>query len=197
MNASHDRNAIDSRARNRSRALLLLIVAMFMAPFVTALVLYYIDWQPTHTKNYGELLKPPRDLRGLDLRRTDGSAFVWNHEDHTWRVLVAPPVDCREHCTRLVDTLRRIWIGVGHDADRVQVLWIGEAPPQAERFRALLSLRASSALQSRLPDQARMDAVTAASIPVYVIDPSGYLILRYAPGFEPAGLRKDLVQLLK
>ena len=192
MNTNNKNNDVDPRQRNRSRAVLLLIVAMFMAPFAAALVLYYSGWQPTHTKNYGELLKPPRDLRGLDLRRTDGSAFVWNHEDHTWRVLVAPPIDCGDHCARLADTLRRIWIGLGKDSDRVQVLWIGAAPPQSENFRALLPLRATLALQARLPDQASISAV-----PVYIVDPSGYLILRYASGFDPGGLRKDLAQLLK
>lgn len=197
MAANPGRTHIDIRSRNRSRAVLLLIAAMFVAPFALALVLYYADWQPTHTKNHGELIKPPRDLRGLDLRRANGTPFAWNHADHTWRVLVVPPEHCGETCVRLADTLRRIWIGVGHDADRVQVLWIGEAPPQAESFRALLPLQASPALQSRLPEQARIDASAAVSVPVYVIDPSGYLILRYAPGFEPAGLRKDLVQLLK
>lgn len=37
----------------------------------------------------------------------------------------------------------------------------------------------------------------AAGVPVYVIDPNGFVILRYAPGFDPAGLRADLVKLLK
>jgi hypothetical protein len=36
-----------------------------------------------------------------------------------------------------------------------------------------------------------------AGTPVYVIDPNGFVILRYAPGFEPGGLREDLVKLLK
>jgi cytochrome oxidase Cu insertion factor (SCO1/SenC/PrrC family) len=182
---------IDIRSRNRSRAMLLLIVAIFMAPFVAALVLYYSDWKPTHTKNYGELLKSPRDLRDLDLRRADGSAFAWHHEDHTWRVLVVPAEHCGDGCTRLADALRRDWIGLGKDADRVQVLWVGDVPA-TEHFAALVPLRPTPALQERLPDRAG-----ASAIPVYVVDPSGYLILRYPPGFDPVGLRKDLAQLLK
>ncbi|MCW0416325.1 hypothetical protein NB689_002079 [Xanthomonas sacchari] len=37
----------------------------------------------------------------------------------------------------------------------------------------------------------------AAGVPVYVIDPNGFVVLRYAPGFDPAGLRADLAKLLK
>ena len=36
-----------------------------------------------------------------------------------------------------------------------------------------------------------------AGTPVYVIDPNGFVIMRYAPGFDMAGLRKDLATLLK
>ena len=32
---------------------------------------------------------------------------------------------------------------------------------------------------------------------MYVIDPNGFVILRYPPGFDPAGLRADLARLLK
>ncbi len=34
-------------------------------------------------------------------------------------------------------------------------------------------------------------------VPVYVIDPNGFLILRYPPGSDPGGLRADLAKLLK
>ena len=38
---------------------------------------------------------------------------------------------------------------------------------------------------------------TTGGVPVYVIDPNGFVILRYAPGFDPAGLRTDVAKLLK
>lgn len=176
-------------ARTRSRLVLLLIAAMFIAPFGAALYLYYTGWQPPHTKNFGEMLHPARDLRDVRFTRADGSRFEWRHEDHTWRVLVAPPADCGTACEELADKLRRIWVGLGNHASSVQVMWIGPAPH--EGFRSLLQLRADPSFAARLPDTARVDA-----IPVYVVDPSGYLILRYAPGFNPRDLRRDLTQLV-
>jgi hypothetical protein len=120
-------------SRTRSRWILLLITALFTAPFAIALYLYYTDWQPARTKNYGELLHPVRDLRDVRFTRADGSRFEWHHEDHVWRVLVAPPADCGTACDKLADGLRRIWVGLGKDADRVQVLWIGASPGQGCR----------------------------------------------------------------
>ena len=46
----------------------------------------------------------------------------------------------------------------------------------------------------------RADAVTHAGgrgVPVYVIDPNGFVILRYAAGSDPGDLRSDLAKLLK
>lgn len=38
---------------------------------------------------------------------------------------------------------------------------------------------------------------TMSVVPVYVIDPNGFLILRYPPGADPGGLRADLAKLLR
>jgi hypothetical protein len=48
------------------------------------------------------------------------------------------------------------------------------------------------ALRARLP---QVD--DAAGTPVYVIDPHGFVILRYAPGFDPGHLRTDVAKLIK
>ena len=53
-------------------------------------------------------------------------------------------------------------------------------------------MQANAALDAALPEKASADA-----LPVYLIDPSGFLALHYRAGFDPAGLKKDLGKLLK
>jgi hypothetical protein len=101
------------------------------------------------------------------------------------------PADCTQACARTLDALHRIWLGQGRKADRVEVLWFG-ALPAGPRFRALVPMRADAALAAQLPEAARADA-----LPVYLVDPDGYLVLHYRPGFDPAGVRKDLGKLVK
>ena len=72
------------------------------------------------------------------------------------------------------------------------MLWAGELPDGAALFDGLVLLRPSPALQAQLPEVA-----TAQALPVYLADPNGWLVLRYAPGFDPSGLRKDLSRVLK
>lgn len=74
----------------------------------------------------------------------------------------------------------------------MEVLWIGTPPVGLPAMPALRVLRDDARLRQALPR-----ANDAAGVPVYVIDPNGFVILRYAPGFDPAGLRADLVKLLK
>jgi hypothetical protein len=85
-----------------------------------------------------------------------------------------------------------VWQLFGHRADNVEILWLGKPPAEVQGFPALRVLAPQPSLRATLP------AVDdPAGTPVYVIDPNGFVIMRYAPGFELAGLRKDLATLLK
>ncbi len=63
---------------------------------------------------------------------------------------------------------------------------------QAVATPARRVLRADVATRARLPG-----VDDPAGTPVYVVDPNGFVVLRYAPGFDPGGLRADLARLLK
>ena len=175
----------------RSRLVLLLIATLFLGSFFIAAILRFSGWQPQGHRNYGEMLQPPVNLATHALLRTDGSAFDWQPERNRWRFLVVAPADCAQACARTLDTLHRLWVGQGRKADQLEVLWFGPLPA-GPRFRALVPMRADAEMAAQLPEATRADAM-----PVYLVDPGGYLVLHYRPGFDPAGVRKDLGKLLK
>lgn len=178
--------------QTRSRLVLLLIAALFLGSFAAAALLRFSGWEPAHTRNYGELLDPPLDLRELSLRAADGTAYPWQPAQRVWRIAVVPPEHCTAVCADLLDALRRIWLSEGRFAGRLHVLWFGEPPAAGAPFAALRAMRPDAALRRRLPAEPAGEGV-----PVYLIDPSGFLVLRYRAGFDPRGLRKDLGRLLK
>jgi cytochrome oxidase Cu insertion factor (SCO1/SenC/PrrC family) len=184
-------NVPDDKSRLRSRLTLLLIAALFLGSFIIAATLRFAGWMPQGMRNYGELLQPPVALGELPLLRADGSRFDWQPERNAWRFLVVPGADCTQACARTLDSLHRIWLGQGRKADRVEVLWFGALPP-GPRFRNLVQMRPDAALAAKLPEAARADA-----LPVYLVDPGGFLVLHYRPGYDPAGVRKDLGKLVK
>lgn len=176
----------------RGRRMLIALAVLFFGSMLLAGVLRFSGWQPASMRNHGELLKPPADLRGLVPVRADGQPYAWAPAERVWRIALAPPAGCTQRCVMLAAELDKVWQLLGHRADKVEVLWIGAPPAGLPPMPALRVLRDDARLRQGLPR-----ANDAAGVPVYVIDPNGFVILRYAPGFDPAGLRADLVKLLK
>ena len=181
----------------RNRLLLLAIFALFFGSLLLAGVLRFSGWHPAGTRAHGELLQPPGDLRAVVPRLADGGAYRWNPGARMWRVALAPPPDCTERCVLLARQLNTVWQLMGQDGEHLQVLWIGTPPPGVARGDALRVLDSSPALRAGLPRVVPAAGEDPHGVPVYVIDPNGFVILRYAPGFDPSGLRADLAKLLK
>lgn len=183
--------------QRRNRIMLLAIFVIFFGSLFVAGVLRFSGWRPASTKNHGELLQPSGDLRNVVPRLADGGDYHWDPATRLWRIAVAPPADCIDACIKLghdLDTVRQL---TGQEADRVQILWIGTPPAAMSRVAALRVLQSSAALRAGLPRLQPTAGEDPRGVPVYVIDPNGFVILRYAPGFDPAGLRADLAKLLK
>jgi hypothetical protein len=186
---------LDPAIRNRNRWMLIALFALFFGAMFIAGALRFSGWRPSAMKNHGELLQPPGDLRAVVPTLTDGSVYRWNPGERTWRIVTVAR-DCagagQAACAQLLgqlDTVRQL---SGKDIDRVHLLWIGALPAGGPRPAALHAVQPSAALQRGLP-RSRDPAGNV----VYLLDPNGFVVLRYAPGFDPAGLRTDLSRLLK
>lgn len=176
----------------RGRLTLILIFALFFGSALVAGALRFSGWQPQGSKVHGEMLQPAVDARGLAPTLADGSVYQWNPGERIWRIVVAPPADCAEACLKLAQDLDKVWRLFGHNADHVQILWVGTPPAGAPKTESLRLLQPSPELLAVLPR-----AQDAAGVPVFVIDPNGFVILRYAPGTDPGFVRTDISRLLK
>jgi hypothetical protein len=194
MSASDPRP--DPAVTRRNRTLLLVIAGLFFGSLLLAGVLRFSGWQPPATAAHGELLHPPGDLRTQVPRLADGRAYRWEPAARDWRIVVAPAPGCVDACIALSRQLDTVWRLLGQNADHVHVLWLGEPPAGARRFPALRVLRDDPALRAQLP-RTQPGIHETPGVPVYVIDPNGFVILRYPPGFDPGGLRADMAKLLK
>jgi hypothetical protein len=192
-----------AQAARRNRTTLLIVLALFFGGMLAAGALRFSGWHPAGTKVHGELLQPPVDLRERAPALMDGAPYAWDPPARTWRIVVAPPLDCGAACSKAARDLDVVWRLMGSNADHVEVLWLCAdlacaVPAPLHDDRALRRLRADAALRALLPGADAGGGTDAgASLPLYVIDPNGFLILRYAPGADPGGLRADLAKLLK
>ena len=185
---------IPVQQRNRNRGLLILIVIVFFGSALVAGALRFSGWRPAGLKNHGELLQPPGDLRGVVPRLVEGGDYEWNPAERTWRIVVAPPAACTEACVALTHALDKVWRLFGHNADHVHILWAGTPPEGALQNRVWNVIEPSAEFKAQFPG---LEAGGPEGAPVYVVDPNGFVILRYAPGFDAGHLRTDLARLLK
>ena len=176
----------------RGRWILVLIFLLFFGTIFGAGVLRFSGWQPHGTKAHGEMLHPAVDARAVVPKLADGSDYAWQPAERMWRIVVAPPANCTSDCLKLAKDLDVVWQLFGNKADHVEILWIGPRPADAPRTASLRLLQATPELLAALP---RVN--DPAGVPVYVIDPNGFVILRYAPGTDPGFIRTDVSKLLK
>ena len=170
--------------RRRNRNMLVGLFVLFFGGMLVAGLLRFSGWRPEGSKNKGELLQPYGDLRAYTPTLANGGAYGWKDEPRIWRIAA--------ECKRLLADFDKVWRLMSKDADRVHVLWAGDLPPGVAVPREVRQLRADDGLRAGL---ARWD--DASGDAAWLVDPNGFVVLRYAPGFDPGDLRSDLARLLK
>jgi len=167
---------------NKQRLQLVLIVAAFVLPAVIAVLLQtpWFHWDPSNTRNRGELIKP------VIAMAADTTAPGLLADGHRWSVIVRVPQQCDAGCSRRLAMLANLREAQGKEMDRVQMIaWVAQGSPPAAVFK---SWRPDALLESRLavPDGG-----------VLLVDPLGNAMLRYRADADPTDVRKDLAHLLR
>lgn len=181
--------------RRRNRGMLVALFVLFFGGMLVAGLLRFSGWRPEGSKNKGEMLQPYGDLREYVPTLANGGAYRWKDEPRLWRIVVAPR-GCDSaraaECTRLLADLDKVWRLMTKDADRVHVLWAGALPPGIVVPEEVRLVRVDDGLRAGL---ARWNETGGDA--AWLVDPNGFVVLRYAPGFDPGDLRTDLARLLK
>ena len=186
--------------RRRNRNMLVALFVLFFGGMLVAGLLRFSGWRPEGTRNKGEMLQPYGDLRGYTPTLANGGAYGWKDEPRIWRI-VAMPRDCdtsrAAECTRLLADFDKVWRLMTKDADRVHVLWAGAMPPGVTVPEEVRLVRADDGLRAGLVRWNITPEESRGGDAAWLVDPNGFVVLRYAPGFDPGDLRTDLARLLK
>lgn len=190
-------------ARKKNRRILFLIVFLCLSPFVIATVLYLNpDWIRSGASN-GNLIDPAfptsrEEFQGFD----DFSRQNMNQVRGRW-VLVhfIRPTGCNESCVESLDKTRRIRLMLNKDLMRVRrmavVLQQQPINPVNAAWNGDTYLLRARAV-SRIVKAARefTGAQTLDGF-VFLMDPSGNLLMWYEPDADPYSIKKDLKRLLR
>lgn len=177
-------------AQLRGRLTLLAISALFIAPIILAMYLYFSGdtWRPAAYTQHGNLITPPIVLPDIALSATGDYRFR-----EVWSLLVMAENQCDNDCVGALEHARQIRLSLGPKMPRLQTVFVPGSTDMinATEFPVLIITEPeSSATLRKLIGTWRNGQI-------FLVDPLGNLMMSYPPGTEMGNVRKDLGHLLK
>lgn len=169
--------------KGSARWVVVALLLSFTLPFVIGQLAYDRHWVGGGATNKGELLTPPIELRK--------HFAVTQQEDlkDRWWVSYVLPATCDAYCEQTLQALPRLQETLGRERSRVGLLLIRtEASAEVLLPPASSEIRIMSLSQRQL---AETGLSGTASSPWLIMDPLGWVMLRYQP---PETLAESLVR---
>lgn len=192
---------------DRGRGKLLVLLALFAAPLVAALLLYFVapQWIPSTTTNYGTLVAPSRVAPAWNW--VDGSGRNVTALGDKWSLVFLGAASCDAACEERLMFVRQVRKALDKESRRVQRVYIAPdraaqaaaATQLAEQHHDLLIYADEGAAGARAVDFFKPSDPLA----IYLVDPVGNFMMVYSDSqvkgghLEHKGVYKDLKKLLR
>ena len=191
-------------SQRRGRWLVILLFLIFAAPVAFSWLLYLnVDRLHLPTSNQGEFIKPAQILNDVSLPLPlNGGTLPAGYWLHRWTLVYVSNVACDADCAAALKTTSDVRLDLTQHTDDIQRLYlVNGVPADMEKLRDLgaaltvanLAAPGGAALLQQF-DIGNEHAVDGRYI--YVVDPRGYLMMRYSIKADPHGMLKDLQHLL-
>jgi cytochrome oxidase Cu insertion factor (SCO1/SenC/PrrC family) len=191
-------------ARRRAPWPLILMILVFAAPVVaTWFYLFFPQYLPDSRSNRGELLSPPVPLPGtMALVDREGTPLDPGSLEGDWTLVYISDGACGEACIERLTHLRQIRLALGEGRGLVgRLLLVADADlpgDPAVMDGAFAGMKAAGTDRGgRAALLAALGADEIALGGVYILDPRGALMMRYAVDAAPEDILKDMERLLK
>ena len=193
---------LNPQARTRlGRWKMILVLLICAAPVVASYFSYYV-LRPEGRRNYGALIDPQRPLPDLVGTTLDGHSVNLRTLKDQWLLISVSGGACDAACANHLYFQRQLREGLGKNKDRMDRVWlVDDMAPVAEALLPALS----DATVLRVPREAlaqwlQPQAGQQLENHLYVVDPMGNWMMRFASGVDLATapkIKKDLEHLMR
>lgn len=188
-----------------NKVTLIATLTLFFLPTVVATLLYLSGWRPAGLANHGELINPPRTIEEKSFTALDGKTIKFSELQGKWNMVYFDTAACPESCINQLFFMRQVHQSQGKELDRIQRVFvltddnsIAGLKDKLADYPNMLVLKAEKPVLASMLKEFSIDENSGLSArSIFFVDPQGYLMMRYQPGIDPAGMRKDLERLLK
>ena len=180
----------------RGRVQLALLFLIFCAPVVLAYLFYFNpDWQPESGTQKGELITPARPLPDWALVNEKGEPAPEALRGK-WSLVVLGGASCAKPCADKLFELRQIRILQNQNIGRVQRVYLTAEGSGLAALREQLREVHPDLHFYAAPEAAAFFGAGAGET-VYLVDPRGNWLMRYAPSAGYQDILKDVKKLLR
>jgi cytochrome oxidase Cu insertion factor (SCO1/SenC/PrrC family) len=180
------------------------MVAVFGAPVLAAWFYFFFpQYLPQARSNRGEFLDPPVALPdGLALTTPGGEAFDPASLNGAWTLVYLAGGVCDQVCVQNLVEIRQLRLGLGENRQLVErLLLIGDPSAPVDESLMQGAFEGMHVVQTDLGGQTALLGALASDPGglnrVYILDPVGRLMMRYAADAPPKDKLKDMERLLK
>ncbi|KGC17258.1 putative glutathione peroxidase [Burkholderia gladioli] len=180
-----------------------MVLALFLicaAPVIASYFTYYVIKPRGGSTNYGALIDPQRPIPPT-LTGTDesGREVALASLRGVWLLVMENGSLCDDACARKLYFMRQVRATQGGERQRITMVWLRSdagsvdakllaAYPDTRRF-----IVDPAAVEAWLP----ADKGTQARDHIYLVDPSGNLMMRFPKDPDPSKIKNDMTKLLK
>lgn len=194
----------EQAGQNRSTTKLVLLLLMFLLPVVGSWYLFfYTDYARVGGGvEHGDLIEPPRQLENVQLFRVGEQSTERTTLHGKWSMLFFVDGTCEASCEENLYRIRQIRVATGKEVMRVQRVAIIDEKEERV-FRENVSRNYPGQLyviKDNIGEefsQQFQDLQSNDRSAIFLIDPRGFLMMRYSSETDPSGIIRDLSRLLK
>ena len=186
--------------QRKGRWVVLSMLIFFVAPIIAVIAMYKLDWRPQGA-SVGELITPAQLLQTPNaLKLSDGKMVSNEFWADKWSMVYVADV-CEVNCEAKLRNMRQIHVSLYKEIPRMQRVLITEQVSVTNLKQIhpeLQVLNGGAEALHQLHEQfSEANSPAYRADKLYLVDPRGFLMMRYEPNVDPALIRKDIVRLMK
>ena len=184
----------------RARLVLLGVASMFMIPILVSWYLvFFTDFKKEDGGTQkGEIISPVIPLGELEVYDMKNGAFSSINEK--WTLVFFVDSECNQFCEDKLYQVRQIRLALGKDRDQVDRLLVSRKVQSWEKFSDVFNgqkyidpqSKSYVGLIKKFDDYPGFDRRGT-----YLVDPFGFLMMKYKTDANPMGTIKDIERLIK
>lgn len=193
---------VDPKARTRKgRLMLMLVVLICAAPILASYWTYYVI-KPQGTRQYGDLIEPPRMLPTWNATDLQGQTVSMSSLKDQWLFVSIGSGQCDSLCEKRLFVQRQLHKILNKDSARVERVWLitDSAIPKPELIQALQGATVLKASAEQVATWLEPASGHTLDEHLYVVDPMGRWMMRFPTELNDksvSGMKRDLERLLR